>query len=427
MTDIRRSFRLVCTPDEIPLVEDLLRGQGFSFEPEPFHPLARVLTSEPFPLGSSLAARFGRLYIQDRSSMLPPLALAPPPGASVLDMCAAPGSKTSQLADMVGLEGFVFANEPSADRIGVLRANLKKVCAANTATVRGLGQELAFPARSWDHIQLDPPCSGWGTLDRNPKARDVWTGSRVEPMVEMQKALLKKAASLLRPGGRVLYSTCTTNVEENEEQVRWALEHLDLRLDPLEPFEGFVFSEPQLPDADGVLRVADESEGQGFFLARFVKEGGTSDVEATEGAQKTSLPGKRIALCDFRGGEFMVEQSLPPGRVYSFGGKAMFIHDRAMELAPGGMRWQGFSLGKVGEKGKTLAFKPDSLSRCLMPRLGDPSEAEQVSTDNINDLAGLFAGRALQGGEGKGPVALYYKGLALGWLSRKGKRLLWAG
>lgn len=427
MTDMRRSFRLACSPDEIPLVEDLLRAQGFAFEPEPFFPLARVLTREPFPLGTSLAARFGRLYIQDRSSMLPPLALAPPPGASVLDMCAAPGSKTGQLAAMVGDEGFVFANEPSADRIGVLRANLKKLCAANTATTRGLGQDLSFPGQSWDFIQLDPPCSGWGTLDRNPRAREVWSGSRVEPMVEMQKTLLQKAAYLLRPGGRVLYSTCTTNVQENEEQVRWALDHLDLCLDPLDPFDGFVFSEPQLPGMDGVLRVADESEGQGFFLARFVRKDVCGEDEAVVHAQKASLPGERIALADLRGGEGMVEESLPPGRVYAFGGKAMFIHHRAVAAGAEGMRWQGFPLGRIMNKGKVPAFRPDALARCLMPRFGDPSEAEQVSTDNINDLEGLFAGRAIQSGPGNGPVAFYYKGVALGWLSRKGKRLLWTG
>lgn len=426
MTEIRRSFRLVCALDQISRVEEMLRAQGFVFESEPFHPLARVLVEEPFPLGMSLASRFGRLYIQDRSSMLPPLALDPPPGASVLDMCAAPGSKTSQLAHMVGPQGFVFASEPSADRIGVLRANLKKLCAANTATTKSLGQELQFPDESWDYIQLDPPCSGWGTLDRNPKAKDVWSGSRVTPMIELQKALLEKAARLLRPGGQVLYSTCTTNQEENEAQVRWATRELDLSLDPLAPVPGFVFSDPLLPDMDGVLRVADDSEGQGFFLARFIKGGTSSGEEKGKGAQKTSLPGKRIALDTLRGGEGMVQESLPPGHVYEFGGKAYFLHEQALCVAPRRLRWQGFPLGKVVNKGKCPAFKPDASARCLMPQYGAPSTAEQVSVDDVRLLEGLFEGRALAGEEGSGPAALYYKELPLGWLVRKGKRLLWS-
>ena len=92
---LRRSFRLVCSPERMPLVEALLKAQGFVFEPEPFSPLARRLIEEPFPLGGSLAAIWGFLYIQDRSSMLPPLALAPEAGASVLDCCASPGNKTT--------------------------------------------------------------------------------------------------------------------------------------------------------------------------------------------------------------------------------------------------------------------------------------------------------------------------------------------
>ena len=111
-----RSFRLVCPAHRIPRVEALLRAQGYAFEPEPFSPWCRRLCVEPRPLGASLAAFFGYIYIQDRSSMLPPLALAPSTGAAVLDMCASPGSKTGFLAQLVGTEGFVLGNEPSSAR-----------------------------------------------------------------------------------------------------------------------------------------------------------------------------------------------------------------------------------------------------------------------------------------------------------------------
>ena len=94
MKNTTRSFRLVCSSDQIKDVEALLQAEGFRFEPEPFFSLARTLTAEPMPLGRSIAARFGYIYIQDKSSMLPPLALAPKPGERVLDLCASPGSKT---------------------------------------------------------------------------------------------------------------------------------------------------------------------------------------------------------------------------------------------------------------------------------------------------------------------------------------------
>ena len=101
-----RSFRLLCSPEEMPRVEALLQAQGYRFEPEPFSPFCRRLLDEPRPLGASLAAFFGYIYIQDRSSMLPPLALDPAAGGSVLDICASPGSKTGFLAQAGGQKRF---------------------------------------------------------------------------------------------------------------------------------------------------------------------------------------------------------------------------------------------------------------------------------------------------------------------------------
>ena len=88
MTNDLRTFRLVCSPQDVPAVEELLREQGFEFRPEPFYEMARILEKEPFPLGESIAARFGRIYIQDRSSMLPPLMLNPAKGAHVQHPCS---------------------------------------------------------------------------------------------------------------------------------------------------------------------------------------------------------------------------------------------------------------------------------------------------------------------------------------------------
>lgn len=156
MTSSGRTFRLVCDEAVVPVVEDLLLAQGFAFENEPFFSFARKVTEEPFPLGESLAARFGLIYIQDRSSMLPPLTLAPPKDACVLDMCSAPGSKTGLLSRLVGRDGFVFASEPSADRLGTLRANLRRTGSFNTATAKAMAQDLPFLDNSWEYIQLDP-------------------------------------------------------------------------------------------------------------------------------------------------------------------------------------------------------------------------------------------------------------------------------
>lgn len=425
MANVFRTFRLVCNAAEIPLVEALLVSQGFSFESEPFYSHARKLTCEPFPLGDSLASRFGLIYIQDRSSMLPPLLLDPPAGASVLDMCSAPGSKTSLLSRLVGRDGFVFASEPSADRIGTLRANLRRTSSTNTATAKVKAQDLPFPDCSWDHIQLDPPCSGWGTVDKNPKVMELWGESKTAPLVTLQKTLLEKGAAMLKPGGTVLYSTCTTNIEENEEQVAWALEHLDLELEPLAKPKGFVFSDPLHSGMDGVLRVAEASAGQGFFLARFRKKESACANEDTQ-AQKTALRGTRLDLKHMADGKALALHNLPPGEVYDFGGKAFFLHERALAMVPESLRWQGALLGKVAGKGDALRFRPDGMAKTLLPVVGTRGGPDVLDVDSPEVIEQLLTGQSLSFRPGNGPVGLYYRGLPLGWLSRKGRRLMMA-
>ncbi|MCJ2164362.1 MULTISPECIES: RsmB/NOP family class I SAM-dependent RNA methyltransferase [unclassified Pseudodesulfovibrio] len=425
MTYFGRTFRLVCEQQAIPIVENLLESQGFDFEPEPFYEFARKLVHEPFPLGESLAARFGLVYIQDRSSMLPPLTLAPPIGASVLDMCSAPGSKTSLLSRLVGRQGFVFASEPSADRLGTLRANLRRTGSVNAVTAKAMAQDLPFQDCTWDYIQLDPPCSGWGTVDKNPKVMEVWSGSKTAPLVALQKTLLERATAMLKPGGVVLYSTCTTNIEENEQQVTWALEFLDLELEPLAEPKGFVFGEPLLPGMAGVLRVAEDSDGQGFFLARFRKKD-TGSATTGECVQKRELPGNRLKLSAMVGGHGLDMSRLPPGEVYDFGGKAFFLHEQALAMVPGAVRWQGFPLGKISGKGDRMKFIPGPMARVLLPEDASRADVDVLDVEEAGLLEQLFTGQSISFRQGKGPVGLYYRGLSLGWLSRKGNRLLWS-
>ena len=452
-----RTFRITTPADERPQVEALLSAQGFAFNPEPYHPAARRLTREPFPLGSSLAAAFGLIYIQDRSSMLPPAMLGARRGDVCLDMCASPGGKTGILAGEVGPEGFVLAAEASRDRLATLRQNLRRTGALNAATIGVESQHLELAPESFDAILLDPPCSGWGTVDKNPKVLELWTPEKAETLVRLQRELLARAAELLKPGGRLMFSTCTTNVRENEEQAAWALSTLPLELDPLPAPAGFAPVPLALPGLEGVLRVGGPtieaveadgglngaegvgSGGQGFFLARFRKpaNAGTPPTgETFPPLGGRELTARELAQARAAGVNF---GQLPPGELRDFGGKTYFLHQSALDLCEGaglgagGQRWQGFMLGQVqGER-----FVPTARTRALMPQAKEVPASAKLDVDDPARILDLLAGRSLEAqtpaktaGRGEkdntSMIGLFFQGLALGWLTKKGRRLLWS-
>lgn len=410
-----RYFRFVCSPGELPAVEDLLRTQGYTWNDLDISPWCKELVDEPSPLGDSLAARFGLIYIQDKSSMLPPLLLDPPQGAMVLDMCASPGSKTGLLAQLVGPEGFVLGNEPSRDRLATLRQNLRRLNLANTATCSYPGEKLPLEPDSLEYILLDPPCSGWGTTDKNPNILEVWNDEKTGQLETLQRRLLERAADALAPGGRMIFSTCTTNVRENEEQVVYALEHLGLELNPLPPVPGLVFETPKL-GLEGVLRVdMKASRSQGFFMACFGKAGASDAASIVGGNDSRSIPGRPVDPASTAPLVPPAQLSaLPPGSLYDFTGRVMLLHEHSAKL-PASLRWQGFPVGKFA--GKT--FRPDSSIRQLVPAW---KEGNGLNLDSVEPLLALLSGQSLEA-PAKG-TGLYYKGLSLGRFTRKGKRAL---
>ena len=171
------------------------------------------------------AYREGRLYVQSLSSMLPPLVLQPQPGERVLDLAAAPGSKTTQMAAMMGNQGYILANDASAVRAERLRFNLARqgvaIAEVRVQDGRRLGSALG---PTFDRVLLDAPCSGEGRfIAGHPSTYRHWSQRLVRRLALLQRRLLASALRAARPGGVVVYSTCTLNPEENEAVVDWAL------------------------------------------------------------------------------------------------------------------------------------------------------------------------------------------------------------
>lgn len=410
----KRWFRLCGAAQEDARVLGLLAAEGFAATAEPFWAGAFGLDREPAALGSSLAAHFGLIYIQDRSSMLPPLALAPPAGAACLDLCASPGGKTGLLARLVGPAGFVLGNEPTRDRLATLRMNLARTGTLNAATSSFAGEDAPLADGVWPWVLLDPPCSGWGTADKHPKVLALWREDKVGPLISLQRRLLVRASRLLAPGGRLVFSTCTTNPAENEDQAAFAAQELGLVPHLLVPPPGVGVREPARPDTPGVLRV-EGGDGQGFFLAAFTRPAGPGP----EPAQTAPPLGRDLTVQEMASCPLAAWDHLPPGRVAAFGERVFFLHAGTRQL-PGELRWQGHHLGRA----RAGRFLPEPRARILLPPRSPESGYDAQAPE---ELRRLLSGQAVSGAGLPDPAGLYFRGLPLGWLRIKGGRALWQG
>ncbi|HUG44345.1 MAG TPA: NOL1/NOP2/sun family putative RNA methylase, partial [Acidobacteriota bacterium] len=237
--------------------------------------------TQPAPLGKSLSHFLGHIYIQDLSSMLPALVLDPKAGDEVLDLCAAPGSKTTQLAALLCDRGAVAANDSSKRRLKTLIGNLKRMGAPNAVAFNAFGEQFGnLYFERFDGVLVDPPCSALGTLHKNPEALYWWHPERTRKLAVNQKNLLQSGLKALKPGGVLVYSTCTLTVEENEEVVQFALDRFSVELETVRLPSG-VAARPALartpsqsfaPVMSRARRIYSfDNESDGFFLARFRK------------------------------------------------------------------------------------------------------------------------------------------------------------
>lgn len=259
-------------------IAEALAPLKLTVTPEPWFPeLLRVEGKGPKKLGVTLAHALGHYYIQSASSAVSALALNAQPGDGAIDLCAAPGSKTTLIAQKVGDAGFVVANEPSPKRLTSLVANLRRLGLTNVVVTSYAGQH--FPLRDqFDRVLVDAPCSGEGTwLGREARPKTMSEGQRNE-LTQRQKQILERAALLLKPGGELIYSTCTYAPEENEAVVAEAVTRHGLELLPfdlplptlpgLTNWEGVDFP-PSL--ALAVRLYPHRFDSEGFFVARMAK------------------------------------------------------------------------------------------------------------------------------------------------------------
>lgn len=190
----------------------------------------------------------------------------------VMDMAAAPGSKTTQIAALMGNRGAILANEYSASRVKVLHANLSRCGVSNTAMTHFDGRVFgpALP-ECFDAVLLDAPCSGGGVVRKDADALRNWSENSTEEIAATQQDLINSAFHALRPGGTLVYSTCTLNTRENQQVIGWLLEQYPDAVE-IEPLDRLFNGAEQVATAEGFLHVFPHIfDSEGFFVARLRK------------------------------------------------------------------------------------------------------------------------------------------------------------
>ncbi|MCX8056550.1 MAG: hypothetical protein N3F03_02935 [Ignavibacteria bacterium] len=229
-----------------------------------------------FQVGKLLEHTLGFIYIQSKSSMLSAIALQPERNDKILDLCSAPGSKTTLIAELINNKSFILANEISLDRVKALMFNIDRLGILNTTISNNDGIRISNSFKNYfDKILVDPPCTALGDTRFTPQKQIERNISRLENLTQIQYQLLVSAAKMVKVGGEIVYSTCTTTLEENEYLIEKFLSKY--------PFE---IVEPEIPglkfenltgknireDLFHSVRINPTEDDEGFFIIKLKKK-----------------------------------------------------------------------------------------------------------------------------------------------------------
>ena len=405
--------------------------QTFQLQPVPWAENGYYYTKEDQP-GKHPWHEAGLYYIQEPSAMAPVTLLSPRPGERILDLCAAPGGKSTQIASAMEGEGLLVTNEIHPARAKILSENVERMGIRNACVLNETPEHLADIFEEYfDRILVDAPCSGEGMFRKNEVACEEWSPENVQLCADRQDGILECAARMLVPGGRLVYSTCTFAPAENEGSIsRFLAKHEEFEIVPIDKKElgipegcdgipGCV--ENPAPGITGTLRLwPHKLRGEGHYAAVLQKKGklpeGYQPVSAT-GSEK-GIPAKNLTkdwaeYFNFAKETFSEEQTIKAGLCTAGEGFLAFGDNlyRMPERMPGvkGLKVlrPGLHLGTL----KKNRFEPaHALALALRPE-----DVKHVWKLSVEEAAAYLKGQTFSAEGEKGWYLICVDGCSLGW------------
>ena len=339
----------------------------------------------------------GVYYLQEPSAMAPAVLLGACPGERVLDLCAAPGGKSTQIAGAMNGRGLLVSNEIHPKRARILSGNFERMGVANALVVNETPARLAERLPGWfDRVLVDAPCSGEGMFRKEEAALTDWSEDTVAMCAARQKSILDEAAKMLCPGGRLVYSTCTFAPEENEGVIEAFLEaHPDFCPDPV----AAPWFDPGVGGLPGTYRLwPHRLRGEGHFAAVLRRTDGPAAPEPSMQAPEALPPACRDFLKEL--------PPLPEGGAVRFGETLYLLPDDTPELRGLRVLRAGLELGQV-KKGR---FEP---AHALALWLNGAQSAVSFPADSP-ELARYLRGETLPT-SARGWTLVQVDGYSLGW------------
>lgn len=364
----------------------------------------------------------GLYYVQEPTAMAAVEALDPKPGDWVLDLCAAPGGKSTQIGAKLQGEGLLVSNELVNSRAGILSTNIERMGIANAIVTNEFPERLADSFyEGFDRILVDAPCSGEGMFRKDPGALADWSLERVTRCSAKQEKILDSAHRLLKPGGVLVYATCTFSPEENEAIIEAFIKKYDYQLDGIN-LPGLLdhgradWTLNQTPELEKTIRIMPMNvKGEGHFIARLIKRGSAETTPPTPGYAKSRL--KKATKAELQDYQAFAEAFLVPDfykplgqRLYLLGEHLYALPDEVAlaEIANLKLLRAGLHLGTF----KKNRFEPGyALAMAL----------KGAQFNNVVDLEDeelayqYLKGEALNLSAPKGWVLICYRGYPLGF------------